>query len=197
MNGYDIINISKRKIDKLKISEELEKILSAEEIKLQMSEALKSGGKVYAIKKNKKIYGCYIFKKEKREAEEFMKNSSIEKYKNKKIYVYELSAEYFVYEIDCFSEKIKKKILSQMKENAFLNECKAIIWNDDCYIAEISKGGKNYSGFAMGLSLGIVYGLMFKNIILGICFGIAFSNLFGWTLYKTSNDNSSAKKGVD
>ena len=151
MNGYDIVNISKRKIDKLKISEELEKILSAEEIKLQMSEALKSGGKVYAIKKNKKIYGCYIFKKEKREAEEFMKNSSIEKYKNKKIYVYELSAEYFVYEIDCFSEKIKKKILSQMKENAFLNECKAIIWNDDCYIAEISKGGKNYSGFAMGL----------------------------------------------
>lgn len=197
MNGYDIVNISKRKIDKLKISEELEKILSAEEIKMQMSEALKSGGKVYAIKKNKKIYGCYIFKKEKREAEEFMKNSSIEKYKNKKIYVYELSAEYFVYEIDCFSEKIKKKILSQMKENAFLNECKTIIWNDDCYIAEISKGGKNYSGFAMGLSLGIVYGLLFKNIILGICFGIAFSNLFGWTLYKTSNNNSSAKKGVD
>lgn len=197
MNGYNIVNISKRKIDKLKISEELEKILSAEEIKMQMSEALKSGGKVYAIKKNKKIYGCYIFKKEKREAEEFMKNISIEKYKNKKIYVYELSAEYFVYEIDCFSEKIKKKILSQMKENAFLNECKAIIWNDDCYIAEISKGGKNYSGFAMGLSLGIVYGLLFKNIILGICFGIAFSNLFGWTLYKTSNNNSSTKKGVD
>ena len=205
IKGYDMLNISKKKSQKINIGARLSGAVSESELRAQMLDALETGGKVYALRKNKELYACYIFRKTKKKAEDFMAKDKAEKYEDKELDVYELSHEYRAAETDGLSEEIKKNFLADIKEQAFLYDVKAIIWGGDYYVPETVFGGKNYSGFLIGLSLGILFGIMFDNVVLGISFGVAFSQLFGWSMYSLSGKNdkdeeditSEQKKGED
>ena len=205
VKGYDIITVSKKKAEKITLSEELSEAVDAEELRAKMLGALESGGRVYALSRKKKIYACCIFRKTKKKAEDFMAEDKAEKYKDKELDVYELIYEYRPAETDGLSEEVKKNFLADIKEQAAIYDIKAIIWGGDYYVPETEIGGKNYSGFLMGLSLGILFGIMFDNLILGICFGVAFSQLFGWSMYTTSgktdkdgeDNKSEQEKGED
>ena len=195
VKGYDIITVSKKKAEKITLSEEFSEAVNSEELRAKMLDALESGGRVYALRRKKKIYACCIFRKTKKKAEDFMAKDKAEKYKDKELDVYELIYEYRPAETDGLSEEIKKNFLADIKEQAAFYDVKAIIWGGDYYVPEMEFGGKNYSGFLIGLSLGILFGMMFDNIALGICFGVAFSQLFGWSIYSLSDNTD--KDGED
>lgn len=49
VKGYDVKEISKKKVSLVNLSEELESIVSKEELTEKMEKALENGGKVYTL----------------------------------------------------------------------------------------------------------------------------------------------------
>lgn len=199
IKGYDIVSVSEKKSQKIGIGTKLSELVSDSELRAQMLDALESGGKVYALRKKKELYVCYIFRKTVKNADDFMEAEKSEKLKSKELNVYELAYEYRVPELDGIAEKIKTDFLADLKEQALLYECKAIIWNNDYYIPSSVDGRHNYCGFMMGIAIGVGYALLFDNWGLGILLGLIFSQGFGWAMYNISGeeDEKDDVKGAD
>lgn len=199
IKGYDIVSISKKRSQKIEIGTRLAGLVGDKELRAQMLEALENGGKIYALRKKKELYACYIFRKTLRNADDFMTAEKSEKLKSKELNVYELVYEYRVSELDGISEKIKNDFLVDLKEQASLYDCQAIIWNDDYYIPKSVEERKNYWGFLMGLAIGVGYAMLFDNWCLGIALGLLFSQTFGWAMYSVSgkDNKKEGEKGAD
>lgn len=195
IKGYDIVSISKKRSQKMEIGTKLSGLVSDEELRAQMFDALENGGKVYALRKKKELYACCIFRKTEMNADELMTAEMSGKLKSKELNVYELVYEYRAPETDGIAEKVKNNFIEELKEQAAFYDCKAIIWNEDYYMPESFAEGRSHEGFIIGLSIGLVYGLCLDNWCLGIALAVVFSQTFGWAMYKVSGKNGKTENG--
>lgn len=134
VKGYDIITVSKKKAEKTEISEELSEAVNDEELRAKMLDALENGGRVYALRRKKKIYACTIFAKTERPAAEILDETNRTMLKKDSVKAYELVGEYFAPALEERREKIFNDFLADLKEYASINDCGMIICKDCRYI---------------------------------------------------------------
>lgn len=161
---YNICNISKKKLANEELFVDLLKIDS--EIKSKISEILDNNGYIIGLKKKKILKSIYIFS--------YDKDNKVLKFSNS-IQVKDITKESI--------EEFEKAILEELKEKVLLDEISKVEWNDN--IIEPRQFSKfSGSAFAICISLGLMYGIIFDNLGLGLSFGITFGLCFGVVVKK-------------
>lgn len=169
-----------KKLSKTTLTSEICAQSSGEELRAELQQCIREGGKVYLFMAQSRPVGYLMFEKKKATvpdtAEEGASESEVTAYCLKQGFLSE------GYETE--REEAEKFVLEEMKEYARWNGCKAILWGDQMYRLQKTKWSMNTgAGMGIGLALGLVYGLLLNNLGLGICFGICFGTCFGvtWT----------------
>lgn len=164
VKGYNVCNITKKKIENEELFIDLIKIDS--EMKDKVLEILDNNGYIIGLKKKKVLKSIYFFS--------YDKDNKVLKFSNS-IQTKDIAKESI--------EEFEKAILEELKEKVLLEEISKVEWNDN--IIE-PRQFSNFSGsaLAIGISLGVTYGIIFDNIGLGLLFGIAFGLCFGVVVKK-------------
>ena len=164
VKGYNICNISKKKLANEELFMELVEIDS--EVKDKVLEILDNNGYIIGLKKGKILKSIYMFS--------YDKDNKILKFSNS-IQAKDIAKESI--------EEFEKAILEELKEKVLLEEISKVEWNDN--IIEPRQFSKfSGSAFAICISLGLMYGIIFDNMGLGLLFGIAFGLCFGVVVKK-------------
>lgn len=170
--------LTAKKLSKTVLTSEICAQSSVEELRAELQQCIREGGKVYLFMTQSRPVGYLMFEKKKATvpdtAEEGASESEVTAYCLKQGFLSE------GYETE--REEAEKFVLEEMKEYARWNGCKAILWGDQMYRLQKTKWSMNTgAGMGIGLALGLVYGLLLNNLGLGICFGICFGTCFGVT----------------
>lgn len=182
IQGYDIIAIGKMKAKKDILFEEIEKYDSnvKEETRKIINE---SSGLVFAIVKNKKIKGIYLFKSDSKNEN----NAKVLKH-IKTVYTDEISTD--------IREKYDIVILNQAKEYVSIQEYDKVILNDkvvqiDPKLTKKDRNSAWFGGFALGFMLGWI---IFDEFFWGLLYGIIFAPVFGGLEVVVNNKRGRKKK---
>ena len=159
IKGYDVCNVTNRKLEKKDFLCELEQKDS--KIKNKILECIATNGFVVGLRKKNNLKVVYIFNLEAEtkvlKFSEMLKTDEVE----------EKSIEDF-----------EKAIIEELKEGLIFEKYKKVDWND---IEIVPNEGKGFSSltFSTCIALGLLYGVAFHNIGLGLLFGMAIGLCFG------------------
>lgn len=165
-------NISKRSFEG-----RINQLVSEEQLRNEITAALKAGGRVYACYSKKDCVGCYIFVKES------VREKTESDGKNKEEFVYRLNAEYINPEAENLIKFMKKSAETGIIDTAAMENCEYIIWNDEKLTRK--KEGSPVLGWIFGMNFGIMYGTILKNVALGIIFGFSMGAMFSQAFITT------------
>ena len=160
IKGYDICNVTKRKIEKEEFLSEIQ--IKDSKIKEKIINVLENKGCVYGLKKKGIFKAIYIFDNKK------VDNKKVLKF-NKSLYVEEARDK---------KEQFEKAIIEELKEKVTMEEVSKVDWGD-IEIEPNKIAGFSGLTFSVCISLGIIYGMLFDNLALGISFGVAIGLCFG------------------
>lgn len=190
--GYDMIRISKREAMKDDVFESLSAIKNTEVLRGQVLTALENGGRVYGLKKKKEVVALIIFEKEEKSRHEFEEliqhdeelGITLEKLPKglRKVVIYKLVTEYNLAGHDEAMAWFQKSVRADMQSLIAGGSCYLVHMKDETLSLqqiEEENFGFNGGGLAIGLSIGLIFGIVMDNIGLGLCFGILYSLMFG------------------
>ncbi|MBQ2802507.1 MAG: hypothetical protein IJF07_01255 [Lachnospiraceae bacterium] len=205
IKGYDISMVSKRRANRADFGLELSSIVPQEELKKAVLTALCAGGKVYSLRKKKKLVACVIFTKEQMDSTEITQpqisltkenilgfltkgtliDNSFENTKvqlqGKEIKIYRLVQQYILPEYQEVEQELEQVILLDMKELMIWSDIQAVFWKENILVSKQIHAGAlgAFSGISFGISMGITFGIIFDNVALGICFGVLWATTMG------------------
>lgn len=175
IKGYDICEVTKRKIEKKNFLDEMKVIQPA--IKEELLQVLENKGIIYGLKKKNILKAVYLFEEKTEEDKE--------KEEEKNILVFR--AAYHTEDTADKMEELEKAITGELKEKICLEEYAGVEWND-IEIKPRTISGNGFSGglFSLFLCLGVMFGVIFDNISMGMLYGIAMGLCFGTVVTKKS-----------
>lgn len=167
--------ISQKKLSQTLLAPALCAKTEEEELRAEMQQCRKEGGKVYLLYEGKQTAGYLLFARQKvalpRAAE-----ADVTAYVLQKSFLGEAYQEK--------REAAEKYVLEDLKERAAWDDCQAILWGEQSYRMQKTKWGLyTGTGILFAAAIALVYGMLFHNLALGICFGVCFASCFGvvWT----------------
>lgn len=172
--------LTAKKLSKTALTSEICAQSSGEELRAELQQCIREGGKVYLLMAQSHPVGYLMFEKKKATVPDTAEEGATES----EVTAYCLKQGFLLEGYETEREEAEKFVLEEMKEYAGWNGCKAILWGDQLYRLQKTKWNINTgAGMGIGLALGLVYGLLLNNLGLGICFGICFVTCFGvtWT----------------
>lgn len=164
IKGYDICNITNKKLDKEEFLSELIKLDS--NLKNKILKVLNDNGYVIGLKKKKVLKVVYIFKMDIQQ----------------KILKYSESLATKDIEIKTI-ENFEKAIIEELKEKVTLEEVSKVDWKDIEIVPNESSSFSSLT-FSTCLSLGLLFGIIFDNLSMGLLFGCAIGLCFGAVVKK-------------
>ena len=177
--------------------------MERQEQQREVLSVLKDGGHAFGIYKKKELMACYVFRKEKvteseipypkydinkENAWDFVTGHELKEMvewekelSDKQVSIYRLAKVYNKSVPTDVLEEFEKAIITEFKELVMLDEVKAVIWNDKILTAKrVKVGADRYiSAIPLGMSVGLLFGVVFDNIPIGLCFGVAWGLIFG------------------
>lgn len=188
IKGYDIITISKKNVEKIEMGS---KLANGEEIKQQIKEALSNGGAVYALRRKKELFACYIFNKRECAADEIMNAGEAAKFKGESIRILELAHEYRTHDVEDIEAKIKRDLLSVLGEKISFCKCNVLVWGEEYYTTMLSRHNVNYVSYLIIAVL--LFAALFaldKGYIILLFFCMLLPSFRGKSCGKVSNKNA-------
>lgn len=162
IKGYDVCNVTPKKLEKEGLLNELKTIES--DIKETILDVIKNKGIVYGLKKKKILNAVYIFLNIKED--------------NKKI----LKLKYDIHIQDIEEKVINEfeKIISQeLGELVTEGEFDKVIFNDMEILPNENDKGFAGSTYALCLSIGVMFGIIYDQLVWGLLIGNLLGITFG------------------
>ncbi len=152
VKGYTTCTITKKIINEESLSE---LITIDNNIKNKLDDALNNDAYVVGMKKKKVLKCIYIFNKNEAKLifSEIIKTDEI---------------------TDKILRSFEKDIIEDLRDKVSSKEISHIDWNDI-----IIEPDNSLNWLAIGISLGVLFGIALDSIALGICFGVAFGCCYG------------------
>ena len=165
IKGYEICNITKRKIEKGKIIlSEIKKIDN--NITEKINSVLNNKGCIFGLKEKNNLKAIYLFENVKEDG--------------KKILKFEKCV--YTKDVESKKEEFEKAITEELKEKVTFEDYTKVYW-DDIEITPKEIGNIS-TGASSGLIMGLIYGIIFNNLALGLLVGISIGLCFGVAVKK-------------
>lgn len=208
LRGLRMKHISKRKLAGLALEAPLVPPDQEKGLRESMEEALKQQGQIYAFYHQGKMTGLFVFSREMAEqetlyidAEELLqKRQEEKKTEPEPQFVYRLKVSCVLPGYEGCAAEMKESVLTELKEMAEWNDCKAILWGDEVIYKKNVRIGKAFvAAPLLGLCIGFLFGIALDNLALGICFGVCFATSLGggWLATKGVTEKTAQKENKE
>ncbi len=179
IDGYNMVEVGKMKAKKDELFEEIEKVDS--KIKEKTRKIVNgSSGLIFAVVKDKRIKGIYLFEDEKKEQKKNLKHVET-------VYIDEVKED--------VREKYENFLLEQLKDYVQMQEYEKVILEDKVIQIDPTKSKKERTiAIIGGFLVGFLFGwCVFEGVVGGICYGIIFAPIFSGLEVVISNKRGRKK----
>ena len=205
--GFSMKRISRKKMNNTAFLQELRSAGISDDVPIHMTKTLESGGYVYAWYKKKALAALYIAEKEASYIPEVKPYETTDEKGNKKkvnghkaYTAFKLSCAFINKDFENVKDKFDEDVLEDLKEKVIFSDVdKVIEWNGRMiYQEKVRVLGLSIAIYPLALSLGVMYGVVFDNIVYGLLIGSTVGiilSLFGiggkstWNEMDVSEEN--------
>ena len=190
--GYRLVEITKRTAKKEAFWEDVKAFPNAHRMKEQILSVLRSGGKVYGMKKKKEWIAVMLFNMEEKSRHDFEEvkeqdeklGMSLEKWPKglRKVKIFQYAGEYSIEGHEHAAEWFHKEVTEQFRSMIGFGNCYMVCMKEDVIsLQEIEKEylGLEAGGLGLGLCIGLIFGFLSGHLLLGIGLGVLYSVVFG------------------
>ena len=194
LKGMNFYSVSKKTLLKPEFGRGLEKIYNLTEIKNKITDTLNNKGRVYycskydKTSKTKDTLIIFVFKKTGNNKE---KNTT---FTLDKIYT---NPEY---DNVIYKNYMVNNCISIFEDSLIFEDTQKVILGDTVLEKNYFKAGSYaISGLAMGLGIGVLFGIIFHNLAIGIVLSICFASLYAVTMTSAGGTDNAKKinSGID